>query len=279
MKRFLQQHGLWILGAAALIAVGLSLASVFSSGSSPLENAAGVIASPFRAAYTSVAGFFTDKADYYADVKALKEENEALQKELADQKADIRQAKADRAENQRLRKLLDLREQRRDFVFEAATVTEHRSTNWTSSLTLNRGSKQGVETGDCVIVETGELVGIVTKTGLNWCTVLTIIDTDTALGARLFRTDEIGVAEGDFELMNDGKLKFDYTAPDTKPLNGDIIVTSGLGDSYPAGLVIGAVDEVMVDDSGTTRYAIVSPQVTFDDLTEVFIIKDFDIVD
>lgn len=279
MKRFLKQHGLWILGAAAIIAVGLSLASAFSSGSSPLENAAGVIASPFRAAYTSVAGFFTDKSNYYADNKALKAENEALRKELADRKAEIRQAASDREENARLRQLLDLREQRRDFVFEAATVTEHRSTNWTSSLTLNRGSNQGVETGDCVIVETGDLVGIVTKTGLNWCTVLSVIDTDTALGARLFRTDEIGVAEGDFTLMNEGKLKFDYTAPDTKPLNGDLIVSSGLGGYYPAGLVIGAVDEVTVDDSGTTRYAIVSPQVTFDDLSKVFIIKDFDIVD
>ena len=92
MRQFLQKHGLWVLFAAAVIAVGLALMSVFSNTSSPLANAANVIASPFRSAYTSVAEWFNDKQNYYQDNTALKEENAALKKQMAEMEAAIRQA-------------------------------------------------------------------------------------------------------------------------------------------------------------------------------------------
>lgn len=95
--------------------------------------------------------------------------------------------------------LLDLRQQRRDLSdFETATVTERSVTNWTSSLTLDKGSAHGVEVGDCVIDGAGALVGRVSKVGYNWSTVLTVVDTDASLGARVYRTQDIGIAAGDF---------------------------------------------------------------------------------
>ena len=60
----------------------------------------------------------------------------------------------------KLRKLLNLRSQRRDLTdLEAALVTEHSISNWVSTLTVNRGTQHGVEVNDCVIDETGALVG------------------------------------------------------------------------------------------------------------------------
>ena len=64
----------------------------------------------------------------------------------------------------------------------------------------------------------------------------------------------------------------------TQLLGGDLVVTSGLGEYYPSDLVIGSVEEVQLDDSGAASYAILKPEVDFDSLTEVFIIKSFDIV-
>ena len=55
MKDFLKHHGLWVLFAAAVISVALAVLSVYSNTSSPLSNVVGVIASPFRAAYTAIA--------------------------------------------------------------------------------------------------------------------------------------------------------------------------------------------------------------------------------
>ena len=204
MKDFLRNHGLWILFAGAVIAVALALLSYFSTNTSPLVDLANTITSPFRAVCTSVAGWFVDKQNYYEDVTALKEENEALKQQIAEMEATVRQGAADSQENVFLRDLLDLRKQRRDLSdFETATVMERSVTNWTSSLTLNIGTDHGVEVNDCVIDETYALVGVVSEVGLNWCTVLTIVDTDTSLGAQVFRTKDLGVAVGDFSLMGD----------------------------------------------------------------------------
>ncbi len=279
MKNFLRDHGLWVLFAAAVISVALAVMSVFSTTSSPLTNAANTLAAPFRAAYTAVAGWFNDKQNYYKNTTALEEENAALRKQLAEMEETVRQAEAALDENELFRELLNLREQRRDLSdMEAAYITEHSVTNWTSSLTLNKGTTHGVEVNDCVIDATGALVGIVSETGVNWSTVLTLVDTDTSLGAKVFRTDDLGVAQGDFSLMGQGRLRLNYLGADCQLLGGDLVVTSGLGEYYPSDLVIGSVEEVQLDDSGAASYAILKPEVDFDSLTEVFIIKSFDIV-
>ena len=160
MKDFLRNHGLWILFAGAVIAVALALLSYFSTNASPLVDLANTITSPFRAVCTSVSGWFTDKQNYYEDVTALKAENEALKKQIAEMEATVRQGEAASQENVFLRDLLDLRQQRRDLSdFETATVTERGVTNWTASLTLNKGTAHGVELGDCVIDGNARLVG------------------------------------------------------------------------------------------------------------------------
>ena len=109
--------------------------------------------------------------------------------------------------------------------------------------------------------------------------VLTVIDTDTELGARIFRTGEVAVAEGDFSLMGQGKLKLSYLTSDDEVLIGDQIVTSGLGGYYPSGLVIGSVESLQTGDDGLARYAVLTPMMDFNALTEVFVITDYDIVD
>ena len=252
--------------------------SVFSNTSSPLANVANVIASPFRSAYTSVADWFNDKQNYYQDNTDLKEENAALKKQLAEMEAAIRQAEKDSAENERLKQLLDLKTQRPDLTsdLQAAMITEHTVTNWTSSLTIDKGTRHGLEVNDCVISETGALVGLISEVGTNWATILTLVDTDTSLGAQVFRTNDLGLAQGNFSLMDENRLRLEYLPVDCSLLGGDLVVTSGLGGFYPAGLVIGSVAEVQKDDSGATSYAILTPAVDFDGLSEVFVIRSFD---
>ena len=278
MKKFLKEHGLWILFATAVIAVALAVMSFFASTSSPLTNLAGVISSPFRSAYSALANWVGEQQAYFADNQALLEENQALRNQIAEMEREVRLAKDDSEENARLRELLDLREKRRDFQFEAAAITQRSSSNWLSSLTLDRGTLHGVAVNNCVVTEEGFLVGIVTDVGLNWCTVLTVLDTDTSLGALIFRTGDVAVAQGDFVLMNEGKLSLTYLPADCELLVGDLVVTSGPGGYYPADLVIGKVESLQMDDSGSTRFAVVAPSARLDDLKQVFIIKSFDIV-
>ena len=105
MKDFLKRNGLWVLFAVAVIAVSLAVMSFFTTTSSPLANAAQVITSPFRTAFTAVADWFNDKQAYYADYKALEEENQELRDQIAKMERSVRQAEADSAENKRLREL------------------------------------------------------------------------------------------------------------------------------------------------------------------------------
>ncbi|WP_300412161.1 rod shape-determining protein MreC [uncultured Oscillibacter sp.] len=279
LKNFLKQHGLWVLFAAAVLSVAMAVMSVFSANSSPLVNLTGILVSPFRAGYTAVAAWFNDLQNYYKDTTDLLAENAALRQQIAKDAETIREAEAAVEENKLLHQLLDLTRKRRDLTdFEACMVTEHAATNWTSSLTLNKGSSLGIEPGDCVIDACGNLVGVVDRAGTNWSTVLTLVDTDTSLGAQVFRTKELGIAQGDFSLMRENRLRLDYLPADCALLAGDIVVTSGLGGIYPSGLVIGSVEEVQLDDSGAASYAILAPETDFEALTEVFVIKSFEIV-
>ena len=279
MRAFFEKYGLKLLLAVTAAAVLLSVLSYVSATSSFLHNAAGAVLSPFRAAASAVVGWVEDKQQYYKDYSDLVAENEALRARVAELERGERQAEADSNENALLRSLLGLREQRRDFVFESASVTERNSTNWAATLTLNRGTEHGVDEGDCVVSAEGYLVGVVDAVGSTWCRVLTVTDTDTEIGARVFRTNEIAVAEGDLSLMGEAKLKLSYLSGDSGLISGDYVLTSGLGGFYPGALAIGTVDSVQTDDDGLARYAVITPLAQLDELTQVFIIKDFDIVD
>ena len=278
MRNFLKNNGLWVLFAAAVISVALALMSVFSNTSSPLVNLVHTVASPFQAAYTAVAEWFNDKQKYYRDYTDLEEENRELKRQIAQMEADVRQGQLDSAENQRLKELLGLQEERPDLTEDIvlATITEHAATNWTDSLTVSRGTNDGLEVGDCVMDENGNLVGTVSAVGVNWATILTLVDTDTSIGAQVFRTGELGVAQGNFALMGQDRLRLDYLPAECELLGGDLVVTSGLGGFYPAGLVIGSVEEVQLDDSGAASYAVLVPAVDFDALQQVVVLRSYD---
>ncbi|MBE6940227.1 MAG: rod shape-determining protein MreC [Ruminococcaceae bacterium] len=279
MKRFWNKNGIWLLAAAAVIMVTLSLFSILGSGSSILENAAGVIASPFRSAAAAITEWFDGIRGQFEDVNQLQEENDALRREIAQLEEALRQAQTDSQENERLRNLLNLRQQRRDFVFESATITQRSASNWASTLTLNRGTSCNVALGDCVVDDQGFLVGVITEVGMNWSTVSTVLDTSFQMGATVFRTNETAVSMGDLQLMSQKKLKLSYLTGESSLIGGDLILTSGLGGYYPSDLVIGTVEEVKTDDSGLTQYAEIVPKVNLDRLVQVFVITDFQVID
>ena len=278
MKRFFTKTGIWLLAAAATIAVVLCVVSAMGSGTSFLHNALGVIASPFRAAGSAVVNWVDGISDHFASVEELQAENEALRQENAQLRQELQSAQPAAQENQRLRKLLDLREQRSDLKFEAARVTQRDVSNWASTLVLDRGSQHGVAIGDCAVDSAGNLVGVVTDVGLNWCRLSTVLDTDSQFGARVFRTGETAVAGGDLALMAEGRLRLQYLSDSANLIKGDVIVTSGLGGYYPAGLVIGTVESVQTDDGGLARYAVLSPKCDVAAIQEMFIITDFDVI-
>lgn len=280
MKDFFSKHGIWILLVAVIVTVSMAALSAFGSGvATPLKNAANILTSPVRAGVTAAQEWVDGRIRFASEFDALKEENQRLKEENARLQEENRQAQSDSAENERLRELLNLRPQERQLQLESAMVIDHTSNNWTRTLTLNKGTNTDIAVKDCVIDSMGNLVGVVDEVGSNWCTVLTTVDTDFEMGALIFRSGEAAIASGSFNLMGEGKLRLNFISSDTALLNGDLILSSGLGGYYPSNLIIGTVEEVIIDDSGAMDYALLSPAVDFNELTEVFVITDHTIVD
>lgn len=276
MKRFFSKHGLLLLAAVTTVMVIMCIISAVSSGTPFLRNVAGVIASPFRAAGGAVAGWAADTAAHFDDVETLQEENAALRRYVAELEEQLRQAQSAKEENARLREVLGLKDENPDYQLTEAAVTERSISNWYSVLTINRGTKDDVEIGQCVTDEYGNLVGVISDAGYNWSRVTTLLDTDSAIGATVFRTGDVAVAEGRLELMGDGCLALSYLTDPDSLIVGDQVVTSGLGGYLPGGLVIGAVREVRIDDGGVNRYAVVKAKVQPEKLVQVFVIRNFD---
>lgn len=273
MKRFFSKNGIWILAAVAVVVVVLCIISAVGSGF--LRNPFGIIAKPFRSAGTAVTQWVSGIRQHFDEIEDLQAENEQLRLQIAELEQQVRDQQSDSVENQRLRTLLKLHEQRTDFHLEDATIIEHEVSNWFSGFTLNKGTRENIAEGNCVIDAYGNLVGIVTEAGANWCNVTTLLDTSSQLGALIFRTETPAVAKGSLSLLTGGRLILTYLDGADDLLNGDLIVTSGLGGYYPAGLSIGIVEELHTDDSGMGRYAVLRPSTNLDALTQVFVITDF----
>ena len=279
MKDFLRQNGILLLVAAVLLSVALSLGSVVFGSPDPVSNAVGAVVTPFRNGITAALDWFDGVREYVLHYDQLHEELDSLRAQVARLEDEVRQNEQAARENEKLRELLSLKQKRSDFSFQSARVSERSTDNWTNTLTLSRGTDAGLEAGDCVITETGALVGIIETVGINWSTVSTVINTTTELGGIVNRTYSAGVLEGDFTLMGQGKLKLGYLSDSAQLVSGDEVLTSGKGGVYPSGLVVGTVDGVFTDPSGINRYAVVTPAAALDDLTHVFVITDFDVVE
>lgn len=277
MKGFFTKNGILLLSAVTIVAVVMCVVAALTSGTGFLHNAAGILVSPFRSLGATVSGWVQDVGGHFRSVEDLRRENAALRKENAELQEQSRRAQNDSEENQRLRNVLELRQQRQDFQLESARVTEQSMSNWASALTLSKGTSSGVAIGNCVIDEYGYLVGVITDAGLNWSTVTTVIDPESQLGAAVFRTREPAVVSGDLRLMSQGKLKLDYVQGDL--INGDLIVTSGLGGYFPPDLVIGTVEDVLANESGMGKYAVLTAKTDPNSLSQVFIITGFDVVE
>ena len=206
-------------------------------------------------------------------------ENESLRSQLADAQQSARDGIAASEENTRLRRLLDLREKHSDYVFESCKVVLWSSSNWAHSFTISKGASSGIELGDPVVTEYGAVVGQVTELGETWATVSTLIDVDMSVGAFVGDTGTSGIVMGEYSFMKNKQAKLTFLADGAHIYVGDEVLTSGNGGAFPQGLVIGRIIAVQTEAGGQIEYGVVEPQVVFDSLVQVFVIKDFEVVE
>lgn len=278
MKRFLREHGVLLLFIALVLSVLIGVGAQ-KFGADPLTNTWNTIAAPIRTGINAAINWAEGLYDYVFHYQDMEQEVSELRRKVARLEDQVRQGQEASRENQQLRDLLQLQEKRRDFVFESARVSARGTQGWDSTLTLSKGSSSGVAVNDCVITETGILVGLVSQVGLNWATVDTVISPNIEMGGLVTRANTSGILEGELSLMQQGLVRLSYLPVDTCVTVGDEVLTSGQGEVYPSGLVVGCVEQVKTAPSGMNSYALVRPAVNLGELIEVFVVKEFTIVD
>ncbi len=176
-----------------------------------------------------------------------------------------------RKENERLRRMLALRETS-EYELIAAEVIARDPNNWFSLVTINKGSRHGVRQRMAVITTDG-LIGSVFSVSPTTAQVQLLTDPRRSVSAIIQRSRETGaVGTVESDPQSPGYLRMMQLPRDANVLPGDSVISSGLGGVFPKGLLIGFVLSVAEDEQGLTINATLQPAATFNRLEEVFVV-------
>ena len=232
------------------------------------------VLTPLRAGANALTNQAEQMYNYMFRYEALQAENEALKAQIAQMEENNRLAASVQRENERLRKLFNLKENNPDYDLVDGYVIARSSTDWTSTFTIDCGSRDGIAEGMVAITENGEVVGLVTEVGLNYCTVKTILDSSLEISATIASSGYSGMVQGAYTSSDAGHLRMNYLPSDAVIRNRDQVVTAG-STVYPRNLILGYVVGVGMDDASVAKFARVEPAANINQLEQVFILTNF----
>ncbi len=231
------------------------------------------ITMPVQKLVYNVSSGVRDFFSHFGDIAKIREENERLNQKISVLESRIDQYSEYKYENERLRKLLGIKDTYKDFKLEAANVIGKDSSKWFLSITIDKGTNDGLSMADSVITYDG-LVGHITDIGKDWARVTTILDSQSTVAVVVQRSGDMATIDGDVELAEKGLCKMTYISKDSTITVGDVAKTSGLGGVYPKGINVGKITQIHSENQGVSQYAEVKPTVDFDRLYEVYVITN-----
>ena len=272
-KRLSSKYLLMILSGVCVVTIFTSLVLNISGG--PLNAVAGYVFVPMQEGINNVGSWFSAKANNFKTLGEVLAENKELKSQIDDLTSQINKTKLEQYELDNYRELLDLDNQYADFDKIAAHVIAMDGTNWFSTFTIDKGSKQGIAKGMNVIAGSG-LVGIVTDVGPNYSKVRSIIDDSSNVSAMVLTTKDNFNVSGSLMNMNKDKvLPFSELRDENdKVQQGDPVVTSYVSDQYQQGLLIGYIYSVEDNANNLTKSGYITPVVDFQHLQDVLVITE-----
>jgi rod shape-determining protein MreC len=194
-------------------------------------------------------------------------ENHQLRQRLTQLQIESDALQSERMENVRLRRLLSL-EERHPYNLVAASVVARSLDRLGGSLTIDKGTADGVEPGRAVLTPDG-LVGRAERSTPHETRVLTLLNRDCAVAARIERTRVDGILEWEYGTQPVLDLRYVSSQEDVRV--GDRVVTSGLGGIFPSGIRIGTIVRVALDPNGLMKEIVVQPAVDFRSVEEILV--------
>ncbi|HVN55376.1 MAG TPA: rod shape-determining protein MreC [Anaerolineaceae bacterium] len=235
--------------------------------------------SPFVSIQTWVSTRFMALYEFFAsptsrDVASLRQQNAELEAQLSQTQAQVIELQQQLNEAQILYSLLDFARQNPENRYTAATVIGREYSPLLQLIYIEHGSDHGLRRGMPVVTTQG-LVGRVDAVTATAARVRLITDASSAVNVRLKDTQTEAIMTGSIT----GDLTVDMVPQDVKILPGELIVTSGLGGTYPENLVIGQVVSVRRRENDLFQTASIQPVVDFSNIKVVLVITNFNPVD
>ena len=152
------------------------------------------------------------------------------------------------------------------------TVVGKSDSNYFSTLTINKGKEDGI-TDYMAVTISGALVGYTESTLAHKATVRTIIDSDASIAALIQSSRDQGTVRGTLGIDGTPLCRMYYLPDDNLPRPGDLVVTSGVGMSFPKGIPIGVVRESTRGMQANKQFIVIEPQVDFQHLEYVIVLR------
>lgn len=273
---FFQKNKFKILLIATTVILVVCIIAGFSARkkkASAVSDALGGAASAAQGGVTGVSDSISGFFDYLRNMKGYEKQNQKLLERIATLEDRIRKTDDLKEENERLRKMLELKQNEESHETIAADVVAYEMDNFSKSYTINKGIKDGITQDSAVITPHG-LVGYISEAGRSWAKICPIVDTRVSVSAAVPRVSNTAIVQGDMSLMEDGLCKMTYVSKESGIEIGDYIETSGAGGIIPSGIYIGKITEIRNDVTGVSQEAIIKPGVDFSDLSEVLVIRN-----
>jgi len=194
-------------------------------------------------------------------------ENTRLKNELYFFKQKITALNEIYLENKRLKDLLSFKQKSSYKIVAAARVIGRSADNWSSVIIIDKGSWHGIRRGMVAVTYLG-LAGRVIETTTLTSKVMLVNDPNLGVSALIQRSRQEGLVSGTLG----SSLIMRYLSNDADVKVSDIIITSGLTEAYPKGILIGRVVEVGEEFSGLSRYCVIRPAVNTANIEELLII-------
>ena len=211
-----------------------------------------------------------DMATYLTNLSQANSNSEEANKKLALQSLRTGQVEQLSQENNRLRKLLGLRDQLATAAM-AAEVLYDAADPYTRKIIIDKGLVQGVELGSPVIDESGVL-GQVTRVHPLVSEVTLVIDRDLAIPVLNVRTGVRSVAYGDPSVSGSG-LELRFMGSNSDVLQGDLLTTSGVDGVYPPGLPVAKISRIERRAESAFAKIYCAPQALVGGARHVMVVK------
>lgn len=224
---------------------------------------------PFQRAASWVGGKYREITSNVWDIFTVHEQNKMLRNEVRELRELNRKAAEYEAENNRLRDMLNYKNSAGQFDLAVCSVIGREAATWTSVITVNQGSSDGIRKNMPVVTQHG-LVGHVTEVGPVSSRVKLVTDPRAAVAVLDQRSRIAGIVQGD--IADIYRVRMVNIPRNADVMVGDRIITSGFGGIYPKGLVVGTISEVKNDAGGLLKYAVLDSAVDLQQLEDVAVI-------